>query len=151
MAKDNGKKSNKGMLIIIIILLLAVIVVGGVVGFLIISKNSNGGAAEQKIVEEVLTLDEVIVNINDPSLKRYIKFGLAITYNSKDKDILEDINSNMYKIKDGIIAIFKEKTVDDIESNEGLEMIKQEIKEKIDLILEDNEIISVYFTNLLIH
>ncbi|OAT88962.1 flagellar basal body-associated FliL family protein [Candidatus Arthromitus sp. SFB-turkey] len=150
MAKDNGKKSNKGMLIIIILLLI-VIVAGGVVGFLIISKNSNGGAAEQKNVEEVLTLEEVVVNINDPSLKRYIKFGLAITYNSKDKDILEDINSNIYKIKDGIIAIFKEKTVDDIESNQGIEMIKQEIKEKINLILEDNEIISVYFTNLLIH
>ena len=64
---------------------------------------------------------------------------------------MEDINSNIYKIKDGIIAIFKEKTVDDIESNQGIEMIKQEIKEKINLILEDNEIISVYFTNLLIH
>lgn len=150
MAKDDGKKSNTGMLIIIILLLI-VIVVGGVVGFLIISKNSNGGAVEQKIIEEVLMLDEFIVNINDPSLKKYIKFGLAITYNSKDKDILEDINSNIYKIKDGIIAIFKEKRVDDIQSNQGIEIIKQEIKEKIDLILEDNEIMSVYFTNLLIH
>lgn len=151
MAKDNQKKSNKGMLIIIVILLL-VVVVGGVAGFFIITKTLNKGAEEEKkIIEEVLSLDEFIVNINDPSLNKYVKFKLAVTYDSKDKDVLEDINSNVHKIKDGIISIFKEKRASDINDNNGIEQIKQEIKQKINFVLEDNEIISVYFTDLLIH
>ncbi len=151
MAKDNQKKFNKGMLIIIVILLL-IIVIGGVAGFFIISKAlSNGEIKERKIVEQVLNFEEIIVNINDVSSNKYAKFTLAVTYDSKNKGILEDINSNIHKIKDGIISIFKEKKVSDIDDSYGIEQIKQEIKQKINSILEDNEIISVYFTDLIIH
>lgn len=146
MAKDNGKKSNNLMLIVVILLLIVVIVGVGVGIF--IFKGMNG---ETKIVEEVLMLDEIIVNVDDPSMKKYVKFGLAITYDSKNKKILDNINSNMYKIKDGIISVFKEKKVSDIEANQGIGDLKQEIKNKIDEILVDNQILSVYFTNLLIH
>lgn len=141
------KKSNMGM-IIIIILLLVVIVVGGLVAFLVLSKKSGN---PPKIVEQVVTIDETVVNLKDPSMKKYVKFSLAITYDSKNKKILEDINSNMYKIKDSIITVFKDKTVNDVESETGIEGIKQEIKTNIDEILEDNQILSVYFTNLLLH
>lgn len=141
------KKSNMGM-IIIIILLLVVIVVGGLVAFLVLSKKSGN---PPKIVEQVVTIDETVVNLKDPSMKKYVKFSLAITYDSKNKKILEDINSNMYKIKDSIITVFKDKTVNDVESETGIEGIKQEIKTNIDEILEDNKILSVYFTNLLLH
>lgn len=152
MAKDDQKKSNKGMFIIIIVILLLVIVVGGIAAFFIISKTLGKGVeGEKKIVEEVLSLDEFIVNINDPSLNKYVKFKLAVTYDSKDKDILEDINSNIHRIKDGIISIFKEKRASDINDNNGIEQIKQEIRQKINFVLEDNEVISVYFTDLLIH
>lgn len=143
------KKSNKGILIIII-LLLVVIIVGGVLAFLILSKNS-GGNNPAKIVEQVVTIDDTVVNIKDPSMKKYVKFSLAITYDSKNKKILEDINSNMYKIKDSIITVFKDKTINDIERENGIEGIKEEIKTNIDQILEDNTILSVYFTNLLVH
>ncbi len=148
MAKEE-KKSNKGMMIIII-LLLVVLIVGGAFAFLILSKSSNANNP-QKIVEEVITLNESVVNIKDPSLKRYVKFSLAITYDSKNKKVLQDINSNTYKIQDAIIGVFKDKTASDIESGNGIEVIKNEIKTKIDEILEDNSILSVYFTNLLIH
>lgn len=149
MAKNDKEKKSKGPLIIIIILLL-VIIIGGIGGFFVISKMMSGGG-EKKVVEEVMTLDESVVNLKDPSLKRYAKFTLAITYNSKDKDVLEDITNNLYKIKDGIIVIFQNKTPGDIESNEGIDALREEIKEKINSILEDNSIESVYFTNLLVH
>ncbi len=146
--KEGGKKSNKGLIIIVVILLLVVVLAVGVVGFLLISKKDGG---EVKVQEEVLMLDEIIVNIDDPSMKKYAKFALAITYDGKDKDILEDLTLNTYKIKDGIISIFKQTTAQQIESTEGMEKLKQDLKAKIDSILEDNTIISVYFTNLLIH
>lgn len=146
MAKDNGKKSNS-LILIVIILLLVVVIAGGAVGFFVF----RGMNSDKKIIEEVLMLDEIIVNVDDPSMKKYVKFGLAITYDSKNKKILEDINSNMHKIKDGIISVFKEKKVADIEANQGIDKLKQEIKTKIDSVLVDNQILSVYFTNLLIH
>ena len=148
MAKEE-KKSNKSMMIIII-LLLVILIVGGAFAFLILSKSA-GANNPQKVVEEVITLDESVVNIKDLSMKRYVKFSLAITYDAKNKKVLEDINSNNHKIKDAIIGVFKEKTASDIEVGNGIEVIKNEIKTKIDEILEDNSILSVYFTNLLIH
>lgn len=146
MAKDSGKKSNNLMLVIII-LLLVIVIAGAAIGIFVF----KGMNSEKKIVEEVLMLDEIIVNLDDPSMKKYVKFGLAITYDSKNKNILGNINSNMYKIKDGIISVFKEKKVSDIEANQGIGELKQEIKNKIDEILDGNQILSVYFTNLLIH
>ncbi len=153
MAKAKGKtkekKGGKGLLIVIIILLL-VIVVGIVGGFFLITKMMNN-SGERKIVEEVMTLDESIVNLKDPSLKKYVKYTLAITYNAKNKDIVEDLNSNLYKIKDGIIVIFQNKTPQEIEGSGGVDILREEIKAKINEILGDNQIESVYFTNLLIH
>lgn len=146
MAKNNGKKSNSLMLVIVI-LLLVIVIAGAAIGIFVF----KGMNSDTKIVEEVLMLDEIIVNVDDPSMKKYVKFGLAITYDSKNKKILDSINSNMYKIRDGIISVFKEKKVSDIEANQGIGELKQEIKNKIDEILADNQILSVYFTNLLIH
>ena len=148
--KDEKKSSNKGMLIIIIVLLLAVIVVGIVLGIFILNKNKSSGEPP-KVVEEVLSLDEFVVNIQNPSMKKYVKFNLAITYDSKDKKILDKINTNIYKIKDGIISLFKEKSISDLQTNQGIETIKGEIKSKIDSILDGSTIIGVYFTNLLLN
>lgn len=143
--KENDKKSKKGTFIILIVCLFAM-VVGGVVGFVIMSNKSS----ENEIVEQVLPLDEFIVNIKG-SNNTYVKFGLAITYNGNDKKISTELNNNLHKIRDSIISIFKDKTVDYMKDSEGLEVVKNEIKEKIDSILEDREILSVYFTNLLLH
>lgn len=148
MAKDEGKKSNKGLLIGIIALLV-IVVIGVGVGVFAFSKLSS--ETEKKIVEEVLTLEEIIVNINDPSLKKYAKFSLAMSYDSKNKKVGENINANLHKIKDAIISIFKEKKASDIESSQGIEELKQQLKNKINEILGGEQIISVYFTNLLIH
>lgn len=148
MAKDEGKKSNKGLLIGIIVLLV-IVVIGVGVGVFAFSKLSSG--TEKNIVEEVLTLEEIIVNINDPSLKKYAKFSLAMSYDSKNKKIGENINANLHKIKDSIISIFKDKKVSDIESSQGIEELKQQLKNKINEILGGDYILSIYFTNLLIH
>lgn len=148
MGKNDKEKKSKGPIIVIILLLL-VIIIGGIMGFFIISEMNSG--KDEEIVEEVITLDESVVNLKDPSLKKYAKFTLAITYDSKNKNILEDITDNLYKIKDGIIVIFQNKTPEDIEGSGGIEALREEIKAKINSILEDNAIESVYFTNLLVH
>ena len=83
MASDEKKKSGKGIIIVVVILLL-VIILGAVGGFFIISKMNNSDQPK-KIVEEVIQLDDIVVNIKDPSNKKYVKVSLAMTYDSKNK------------------------------------------------------------------
>ena len=58
---------------------------------------------------------------------------------------------NIYKIKDAIITIFKDKSVNELESSEGIESVKLEIKNTINSILESEMVLSIYFTNLLVN
>ena len=149
MESDEKKKSGKGIIIVVVILLL-VIILGAVGGFFIISKMNNSDQPK-KIVEEVIQLDDIVVNIKDPSNKKYVKVSLAMTYDSKNKKALESINLNIYKIKDAIITIFKDKSVNELESSEGIESVKLEIKNTINSILESEMVLSIYFTNLLVN
>lgn len=150
MASDEKKKSGKGIIIVVVILLL-VIVLGAVGGFFIFTKMNNNSDQPKKIVEEVMQLDDIVVNIKDPSNKKYVKASLAMTYDSKNKKALESINSNIYKIKDTIITIFKNKSLSEVETSEGIEAIKLEIKNAVNSILESEVVVSVYFTNLLVN
>lgn len=150
MASEEKKKSGKGIIIVVVILLL-VIVLGAVGGFFIFTKMNNNSDQPKKIVEEVIQLDDIVVNIKDPSNKKYVKVSLAMTYDSKNKKALDSINTNIYKIKDTIITIFKDKSVNELESSEGIESIKLEIKDTINSILESEIVLSIYFTNLLVN
>ena len=144
MAKEE-KKSKKGSLVIIIVCIIAM-AIGGAAGFFLFSKNNS----TPEVVEQVLPLDEFLVNIKG-SNNTYVKFGVAITYDGNVKNLAEKLNSNLHKIRDGIISIFKDKTVDYMKDSQGLDVIKNEIKTKIDTILGDSKVLSVYFTNFLLH
>lgn len=158
MADNTGKnKSNKTLMFVIIAFILVIVLIVGVVfGFFFINstiKNKGMELNSQEIIEEgVLQIEEFVTNIKDENSKRYVKCAMSITYDSKNKDILEDINNNLHKIRDTVITIFKSKGINDIDNEEGMNIVKEEIKVKIKEILEPgNEIIGVYFTNLLIH
>lgn len=142
----NEKKEKKGKSGVIIIAAVAVFAV--VLGLVL--SISLGGSKEKPVIEQTLNLDEFIVNVKG-SNNTYVKFGLAITYDGNNKKGVESLNGNLHKVRDGIISIFKDKTVDYIKDSQGLDVIKNEIKTKIDSIIGEGTVLSVYFTDLLVH
>jgi len=128
--------------------------------------NAHGGNNVKKGI--ILDLGEFILNLSDPSAKRYLKVNVALELSraSHDPDLhaeasggghgaapvdpIEIIEKEMsqYKpaIRDSIISVLSSKTAEELASLAGKELSKEQIKEAIDPIFAgEREVMRVSF------
>ncbi len=124
----------------------------------------------------ILDLGEFILNLNNPSAKRYLKVNVALEltraphdpplhaeadsgghggHGKKPADPLEIIEAEMsqYKpaIRDSIITVMSSKTAEELSSLAGKELAKEQIKEAIDPIFAgEREVKRVSFGSFII-
>jgi len=116
----------------------------------------------------ILDLGEFILNLSDPSAKRYLKINVALELSraAHDPDMhaseeggghgapavdpLEAIEKEMSQfkpaIRDAIISVLSSKTAEELSSLAGKELSKEQIKEAINPIFEgEREVMRVSF------
>lgn len=144
--KKKGKK--KWLLIILIVTLLA----GGSVGgyFLVGQDNFRAlfaSAGEEKVIS--VTLDTFTVNLADMQYRRYLRTD--ITLECYSKGAIEEIETKKHRIRDRIITILNQKTVNDFDSKEKFERVRVELLKAVnDVLSPENQIKALYFENFII-
>jgi len=156
--KEGG--SNKLLLIVIIVLLLVLLIVGGLVAYFLLSGGDEEKQAEPQKVEKkkkvsnmteigpIYPLDRFIVNLLSNNSNRYLKCKIDLELDAPE--LQKEIDKKLPAIRDLIIRILSSKTVEEIQTSQGKEKLKEEIKRKINEILTTGEIRNVYFTEFVI-
>ena len=156
--KEGG--SNKLLLIVIIVLLLVLLIVGGLVAYFLLSGGDEEKQAEPQKVEKkkkvsnmteigpIYPLDRFIVNLLSNNSSRYLKCKIDLELDAPE--LQKEIDKKLPAIRDLIIRILSSKTVEEIQTSQGKEKLKEEIKRKINEILTTGEIRNVYFTEFVI-
>lgn len=151
MSKEKKEKATKGNSKKVIIIIVALVVVAASVfagGYLAVA-NSSGEPKEVVIVEAYSELGEIFVNLNDGSSKRYVKLNATMSYDSKNKDLISEIEVKKVALRD--TAIFYFKSLKDTDFNPDNEQnLKNNLVNKLNENLQHGEIISVKFSELLI-
>lgn len=137
--------------IIIIALLATILVLVFGIGYLLLSDKempelttifkSNG--------EYTIPLEEFIVNLKqEESLNSYLKINVALMYT--DEKTGDEINANVNKIRDLVIANLRDKTAGDMLNEISISKLKVDIKDDINNSLKNTAIEDIYITDIIV-
>lgn len=152
------RRSGSGSFWAIIILAVLLVLVGtafalktyapGLVPFLGGGSGSvSSGSADGP--KELFPMEDIIVNLMDPSGKRYLK--VAITLEIGNPKVKEQINARMTQIRDQVILLLSGKTFSDISTPDGKNLLREEIKMACNKAINDPQAVTaVYFTDFVV-
>ncbi len=178
--QEEGQEESppkKGKLKLIIIIVVALLVIGGGAAsyFIFFSGDAktaaedggdtgengadggedgdleDGELSTKKSAAEsiVYGLDVFIVNVYDAEgILNYLKLEVKLELDSKEAE--DEATDKTAKIRDHIITIVTNKTIDEIKSKNGKARLKDEIKARINSFLVTGKATEVYFTEFII-
>lgn len=136
---------NKKTMIIIIILVVIMLALATflAINFLLTDKNENEVVVKEKYYHNV---GEIISNLKDS--KRLVKCN--ITVEVTDEGLLDRLEKENFLINHEINEIIRNKVEKDLEGKEGQQNLQNEITKKLVEIFDNNEIINIYFNELIV-
>uniref|UniRef100_A0A832LVU2 Flagellar protein FliL n=1 Tax=Caldimicrobium thiodismutans TaxID=1653476 RepID=A0A832LVU2_9BACT len=153
--EEKGKGGGKKKLFILIVLAFLVITIAGAGVFLFLGKKGEEGVEKEKSKKAkkseatvFIDFDPIIVNLLDPTGRRYLQVRLSLEV--VDKKAEEEIKKKEPKIKDSILGILSGKTVDEVIVPDAKERIKGEILKKIKEDIGEDLVLNVYITQFIV-
>ncbi|HFQ80962.1 MAG TPA: flagellar basal body-associated FliL family protein [Desulfobacterales bacterium] len=151
---DAPKKKSKALLFGIIGVLVLLLGGGGFFAYTKFMKPAPAVSVVKLKQEKVnkigvmVPLDPFVVNLSDPSGKRYLK--LEITLELGDNTTADKLKPYTPKIRDMVIMFLTSLTFDEVMTPEGKIRIRDELLARFNMILRPNKIKNIYFTNFVI-
>lgn len=151
--QEKIKKGGKKRLLLFILVGIFLIGITGGVVFLILGKKGEGekgktGETGKAEVEVVYSLQPVVVNLMDPYGKRYLQIGLALGLVNKKAE--EKIKHREPMIRDILISFLSSKSPEEVLQPETKEIIKRELKMRINQSFGEELIKAVYITQYIV-
>ncbi len=155
MAEEKEKKKSGGkkkILLFVIIGVVLLIGAGAAAYFLLFSKSpppeETQAEPPKPEVGPFLQLDPFIVNLADPTGRRYLRVKIALEF--QNQEAYQKANERIPQINDAIIMVLSSKTVEEVLSPEGKLNIRIELIRKLDELLGANAIRNLYFTQFVV-
>lgn len=157
------KKSKlKWIIMILLVLLLggglgAAYYLGFLDGFIGKDEAAEGGAgggakAKQDQTGAVATtrvkLPTFLVNLYDPLGRRYVSLDVELELISPE--VSKEIEAQNARIRDALILLLSSKTYTELSTQEGKHILRNEILDRINQILNGSKVVRVYYTNFVI-
>ncbi len=109
--------------------------------------------AEEKKKIEAMTfqypLETFSTNISSATSDLKV-MQVSMTFEVLGQRIQDEMNSRIFEVRDEINNVLSSKSEKDVSSPEKLRTLQQEIKHRMDKLLEKGEVQKVYFTDLVI-
>ena len=147
MAENDG---NNLKLFIIMGILMVIIAVGSSFMFMTYF-SSSAEDTEEKTQKESrgpsYALGEFVVNLSLNSSYKYLKANIVVA--AESEAVKKELENRDPQIRDNIISILREQTLDDIKEPNA-KIIKNQIKTKLNQILTSGKVNEVWFTQLVV-
>jgi flagellar protein FliL len=140
-------KNNK-LLMIMLFLLIAITLVGAV-AVVVVMKYTDGAEKKEPSIEEVL---EASVDINQITTNLasddFIRISFKVETDSKKAK--EELEKRDFQVKNIIIQELSEKKAEDLQGKEGKVSLQEDLKSKINSLMQNGKVESVYITESLL-
>ena len=110
------------------------------------SKKAGPSNAEKKELGEIYLIDNIIVNPAGTNGTRYLSTSIGLDVEKSEK-AAEHIKSLTPAIRDILIAILSSKTLDELSSSEGKEVMRKQILDRIKQALAPEIVTKIYFVD----
>ncbi len=137
--EGNEKKGSPLMLLLIV----SVVAIGAGIGtpfgikYLSSAEEKPKEQAEDQLEEfEFVEFGEVVVNIDEPRLTRYLRLNISLQVSKEDKDpIAKAIEKNSRLLKDWLNGYLADQKMDAIRGQAGQNRMRREIKDQFNSVL----------------
>ncbi len=131
-----------------LILLVAIALVGAVAIIIVKQLNDNSGPKEPSIDEVLAASVDVPQITTNLASNDFIRISFKIQTDSKKAK--EELEKRDFQVKDIIIQELSEMEAEDIQGKDAQNKLKEELKGKINTILQKGEVKQVYITENLL-
>ena len=154
MKEGNKLADNEGAnLKLFIIMGVFMIIIAAGTSFMFMTYMSSSSAEntnsepEEKKVGPTYTLGEFVVNLSLDSSYKYLKANIVVSASSEK--VKSELENRDPQIRDSIIAILRKQSLEDIREPDAT-VIKNQIKNKLNQLLNSGQINDVWFTQLVV-
>lgn len=114
--------------------------------------SESGGASDpseqSQEMGKLYELDEFVVNLARSSRTRYLKTTIQLEL--EDKSLVKTIEKRKPQIRDALIILLSNQSVDGLEQMEGKYELKRQVVARLNSLLGDDSVRNVYFTEFVI-
>ncbi len=138
-------KAKGGSKKLLIIIVCAVLVLGGGIGYFVFSKSKKPDETKEKTEEKksvLVALDPFILNLAEQG--RFLKISIQLELS--EPSIEEQLKNKLPQLRDVIIMLVSNKSVESISSAEGKFQLKDEILLRSNQVMGKDVIRNIYFT-----
>lgn len=146
MAESTQKSGMKKIILIASIVVILMILSAFLAYFLTKNFIVQGQAKEEKKVLTPYQAGEFLTNLADHG---YIKISLVFLLEGKDAE--KEVKEREYEINDRIYSILRAKTFDSVKDSNGMEVLRSEIKNNINKLLEKGKVTDVFFNSIIVN
>lgn len=130
-------------------ILLVAIALAGAVALVFVLKYTNQEPVKEKTIEQVLDVSvdipEITTNLADGG---YIRISFKIQTDSKKAK--KELEKRMFQVNNIIIQELSDKTAETLKGKEGQNQFEEEIKIRINEILQNGKVERVYITQFIL-
>jgi len=105
-------------------------------------------AQARRLQERMVPLDPFVVNVSGDGYNRFLKLQLELQ--AESPELKTEIDARLPQVRDALIVLLSSKRLSDITDYEGKALLKQDILERVNDLLESGDVESVLFTEFVV-
>lgn len=129
-------------------IIVALIIVGVAAYFLFLAPKDEVEPVEQR--GSYSPGDHFITNVKDSQMLVKASVVLEVNRSAEDEEFYAFLDENKYKIRDAIVFVLREKTADQLQQPNIKAILTDEMVEKINQVLEIDNVKTIYFTDYVV-
>ena len=98
--------------------------------------------------QRLYSLEPFVVNVTGDGYSRYLK--VRVEFEADDPELKSELDARLPQIRDAVVVLLSSKKLADVTDFEGKALLKQDIYERVNDILETGELNSVLFTEFVV-
>ncbi len=105
-------------------------------------------ALTEDFKERLYGLDPFVVNVTGDGYNRFLK--LRVELETTDSDVKEEIDARLPQVRDALIVLLSSKQLSDITDFEGKALLKEDMLERVNDLLDSGQVRSILFTEFVV-
>ncbi len=112
------------------------------------AREERREAEGQGFKERLYSLEPFVVNVTGDGYSRFLK--VKVELEAGDPVLKDELDARLSQVRDAMIVLLSSKQLSDITDFEGKALLKEDILERVNDVLETGEVRSVLFTEFVV-
>lgn len=105
-------------------------------------------ALTEDFKERLYKMEPFVVNVTGDGYNRFLK--LRVELETTDSDLKEELDARLPQVRDALIVLLSSKQLSDVTDFEGKALLKEDMLERVNDLLESGQIRSILFTEFVV-